>query len=219
MPGAVTALRSRPRICRPATYQYQVKIEIGGQQMSMKIATTIKDGGGAWTATDTMETPQGTATDTAIAREIEPDRAEAQRQTGAGHDRSGLQPATRQPARCTMNGQDKPIAVDLGGPLFADAAGGDQVIACLPLAEGYTTTFRNFDVQTQKVKLMPLNVAGVEKVTVPAGTFDAFRVELTSADGVRQEDAVDREGLAKSGEADGSAASMGGAVLTEELAE
>ena len=37
--------------------------------------------------------------------------------------------------------------------------------------------------QKQKVKLMQLRVAGSETVTVPAGTFDAFKVELSSADG------------------------------------
>ena len=83
----------------------------------------------------------------------------------------------------SMNGQDKPVAVDLGGPLFADAAGSDQVIACLPLAEGYTATFRNFDVQSQKVKLQQLSVGGKEEVKVPAGTFNALRVEISSADG------------------------------------
>ena len=59
----------------------------------------------------------------------------------------------------------------------------DQVIACLPLAEGYSTTFRNFDVQTQKVKLLQLSVTGKEEVKVPAGTFNALRVEISSADG------------------------------------
>ena len=50
------------------------------------------------------------------------------------------------------------------------------------VAEGYSATFRNFDIQKQKEKLMRLTVAGQESVTVPAGTFDAYRVELTSAD-------------------------------------
>jgi len=54
-----------------------------------------------------------------------------------------------------------------------------QALSCLPLAEGYSTTYRNFDVQQQKVKLMQLKVTGVEKVTVPAGTFDAYKVEIT----------------------------------------
>ena len=37
--------------------------------------------------------------------------------------------------------------------------------------------------QTQKVKLKQMKVAGTEKVTVPAGTFDSTRLEVTSAEG------------------------------------
>jgi hypothetical protein len=116
-----------------------------------------------------------------------------------------------------VQGKDKPIAVDLGGPLFADAAGSGHSIACLPLAEGYSTTFRNFDVQTQKVKLMQLKVAGLESVTVPAGTFDAFKVEITSEgnpDKVTFWIAKESRKVAK---LSAVMARMNGAVMTAEL--
>ena len=58
-----------------------------------------------------------------------------------------------------------------------------MAIGCLPLADGYTATIRNFDIQTQKVKFLKLTVAGVESVKVPAGTFDAYRVEVSAAEG------------------------------------
>ena len=87
-------------------------------------------------------------------------------------------------------------------------------------AEGFTTTFRNFDVQTQKVKLEQLSVAGVEKVTVPAGTFDAYRVEITSADGGSDKKTVwiakDSHKVMK---ATAVLASMGGALFTEEAVD
>jgi hypothetical protein len=117
-----------------------------------------------------------------------------------------------------MGGSDKPVAVDLGGPLFAEGPGSKQSISSLPLAEGYTTTYRNFDVQQQKVKLMQLKVTGVEKVTVPAGTFDAFKVEITSADG-----GADKETLwvardsRKPVKESAVVSSMGGATITQEL--
>ena len=82
-----------------------------------------------------------------------------------------------------MGGEPKPVSVDLGGELFADGAGSSDVLALLPLAEGYTATFRNFDVQKQKVSIKQLKVAGSEDVTVPAGTFKAWKVEVTSAEG------------------------------------
>ena len=82
----------------------------------------------------------------------------------------------------SMNGQDRPIAVDLGGALFADGAGAYDVVGALPLAEGYSVGFRNLDVQKQKLQLKQLKVIGIESVTVPAGTFDAYKVEISSAD-------------------------------------
>ncbi|MBV9768372.1 MAG: DUF3108 domain-containing protein, partial [Bryobacterales bacterium] len=88
----------------------------------------------------------------------------------------------------------------------------------LPLADGYSTTFRNFDLQRQTVKLMQLQVAGSENVTVPAGTFDAFKVELSSADGGPDRSTV---WIAKSARTPVKISAvmpeMGGAMLTAEL--
>ena len=44
--------------------------------------------------------------------------------------------------------------------LFADGAGTYDVIASLPLASGYSTSFRNFDVMKQKPQLKQLKVIG-----------------------------------------------------------
>ena len=106
----------------------------------------------------------------------------------------------------------------MGGPLFADGAAAKHSLSCLPLAEGYTTTYRNFDVQQQKVKLMQLKVMGVEKVTVPAGTFDAYKVEITSADGGNDKETlwVARD-THKPVKESSVLSAMGGAVLTQEL--
>src|ERR1041384_2157583 len=84
--------------------------------------------------------------------------------------------------KTTMNGQVTPLAVDPGGALFADGAGTFEVIASLPLAEGYSLSFRNFDIQKQKTQIKQLKVLGSESVTVPAGTFNAYKVEILAAD-------------------------------------
>jgi hypothetical protein len=120
--------------------------------------------------------------------------------------------------KMNMGGQDRPISVDLGGPLFADAAGAMQAIACLPIKEGYSTTFRNLDLQKQKPKLMQLQVAGSESVTVPAGTFNAYKIEVTSADGGPDKMTVwvateSRKAVKYSA----VLSQMGGATLTAEL--
>jgi len=43
-------------------------------------------------------------------------------------------------------------------------------------------TFRNFDVLKQKPQMKQLKVLGSESVTVPAGTFDAYKLEIVAAD-------------------------------------
>jgi hypothetical protein len=116
----------------------------------------------------------------------------------------------------SMSGKDTPISVDLGGPLFAQGAGAKQSLSCLPLAEGYSTTYRNFDVQKQKVQLMQLKVSGVEKVTVPAGTFDTYKLEITSDGGDKETLWVARDSH-KPVKESAVLGSMGGAVFTQEL--
>jgi hypothetical protein len=115
-----------------------------------------------------------------------------------------------------MNGQSRPIAIDLGGELFADGAGSYQAIATLPLAPGYTTTYRNLDVQTMQSKAMQLSVVGSEEVTVPAGTFDAFKVEIAGADGTKTTLWVAKSPR-QAVKAVATLPAMGGAVVTTEL--
>jgi dipeptidyl aminopeptidase/acylaminoacyl peptidase len=167
---------------KPGTYNYQVKLSMGPNQMSLKTSTTIKEENGAWTATEIVESPMGSSTDTAVLEKgtlILRSRIAKQGPNGVELQFVGSQ-AT---GKISMGGQEKAISADLGGPLFADSVGNLQSIACLPLADGYTTTFRNFDLQKQKTKLVQLTVSGTESVTVPAGKFEAYKVELTSADG------------------------------------
>ncbi|HMC30270.1 MAG TPA: S9 family peptidase, partial [Candidatus Angelobacter sp.] len=202
---------------QPGTYKYKAMIEAGGQQIPLTVSTTIAENGGAWIATDVLETPNGPVTSvstlekgTLISRKLSVKNAMGAIDLDFAGDKAA--------GNMNMGGQGKSISVDLGGPLFAESAGAKQSISCLPLAEGYSTTFRNFDVQQQKVKLMQLKVTGVEKVTVPAGTFDAYKVEITSADGGNDKETlwVARDSR-KPVKESAVLASMGGAVLTQEL--
>jgi hypothetical protein len=202
---------------KPGSYKYQAKITMGDQAVSANISTTIQEGDQVWTATDTAQSPMGEGTDTAVLAKgtLVEQRRDVKRDSVSIHLRF-----TGNKAVGTIggNGQDRVVSVDLGGPLFADAAGAPESIACLPLAAGYSTTFRNFDVQKQQVKLIQLKVAGLETVAVPAGTFDSFRVELASAD-----DGSVRETLwiAKDSRApvkiSAVLSDMNGATMTEEL--
>jgi hypothetical protein len=115
-------------------------------------------------------------------------------------------------------GKDLPVNVELGGPLFGEGAGGFQVLATLPLEQGYKTAFRNFDLQKSKEKPMQLEVTGSEKVTVPAGDFEAWKVLVTPSDGSAGKATL---WVAKANhqmvKVVGVMAEMGGAILTMEL--
>ena len=102
--------------------------------------------------------------------------------------------------------------------VFADGGGAFDVVARLPLAANYTTTFRNFDVEKQKTQIKQLKVTGIESVTVPAGTFDAYKVEVVSADDEADKQIVwiakDSHKVVK---ITATIPSLGGALLTSEL--
>ncbi len=204
---------------KPATYKYKAVIAAGTQQIPLTLLTTIKEDQGAWSAVDVMDTPNGQGVDTVT---LEKGTLLVRKRSVKQGPVSVILDFTDNKATgsMAMGTQEKPISVDLGGPVFADAAGGIQSIGCLPLAEGYSTLFRNFDMQKQKEKLVQLKVVGTENVTVPAGTFDSYKIEMTSADG-----GADKQTLwiakdtRKPVKVAATLASMGGATLTMELLE
>jgi dipeptidyl aminopeptidase/acylaminoacyl peptidase len=165
------------------TATYKAKIEVGGQTIPMDITRTTTDVNGAWVVTENSQMgAMGSMSDEAtIDKGTLLLRKRVIHQGPAVVDVSFAD--NKATGKLSMNGQDKPIAADLGGSLFADGPGGNDVVAALPLAEGYTTTFRNFDIMSQQVKPRQLKVTGSETVTVPAGTFNAWTVAITPADG------------------------------------
>jgi dipeptidyl aminopeptidase/acylaminoacyl peptidase len=201
----------------PGTYKYKATVATGGQEIPLTLSTTIKEENGAWNATEIVETPMGPMTDSAVLEKGTLVLRKRSVQQGPVTINIAVD-QNKVTGTMNMNGQDKPISVDLGGPLFADAAASGESIGCLPLAEGYTTTFRNLDLRTQKEKLLQLKVVGVESVTVPAGTFDAYKVEVSSADGGPDHEtlwiAKDSHRAVK---VSAVLTDMGGATLTAEL--
>ena len=164
---------------------------------------TIKDEGDVWTVTTAAEFPDGPVTDVSTLEKgtlslrnksfrhfLHPDqpwKPVAVSLDFTGNKATGTMKYVGRP--------DKPVAVDLSGPPFADANSSDVKIGCLPLAQGYSTSFMYFDIERfalnpqgpDKEKLLQLKVIGMERVTVPAGTFDSYKVELTSTDGSYKE--------------------------------
>ncbi len=160
---------------------YAVTMAAGGQNMQFSATRVVKEEGNAWVVTDTAKMPMGEVVDTTTVEKgtlVPLKRVIKQGPLTidlafAGGKATGTM---------SMGAEPKPVSVDLGGPLFADGNAAHVAIACLPLAEGFQTTFRNFDVQKQKPSLKQAKVTGAEDVTVAAGTFPAWKVELISAE-------------------------------------
>ena len=68
-------------------------------------------------------------------------------------------------------------------PLWPTGAGLPVAIAALPLAENYTTAFRVLEIGGLKPAATQATVTAIEEVTVPAGTFKAFKVEIRALEG------------------------------------
>jgi dipeptidyl aminopeptidase/acylaminoacyl peptidase len=204
---------------KPGTASYKASIDVGGQTIPMTVTREVKEEDGRWAVTETAKTGMGDIIDKTIlekgtliptGRSIHQGPVTVELQLKEGKATGTM----------NVNGQAKPIEADLGGPLFADGAGGNLALAALPLAEGYSATYRNFDVQTQKPKLVQVKVAGTEKVTVPAGTFDSLKLEVTSADGGSEKttiwvDPATRQVL----KTVSVVPQMNGAVITSELTQ
>ena len=74
-------------------------------------------------------------------------------------------------------GKETSRTLSVGGPVF-DNEQALQLIRRLPLAEGFATDFTIFAVTGGLTTPCSIKVVGREKVTVPAGTFDCFKVDL-----------------------------------------
>ena len=165
----------------PGTLNYKASVALGAQSIPLTMKTEIKEENGNWVVNQTAVTPQGDIVDVSTIEKgtlLLKRRSIKQGPVEIELDVKG----NKATGTMTMNGQATPIDVDLGGMLFADGAGAFEVIAALPLAEGYTVVFRNFDVQKRKPQIKQLKVVGAESVTVPAGTFDAYKIEIVDSE-------------------------------------
>jgi dipeptidyl aminopeptidase/acylaminoacyl peptidase len=167
---------------KPGTHKYDAKISLGPQTLALKTTTVIKEENGAWLVTESAETPMGAASDSSTLEKgslILRKRSVHQGPAAIDVEQTG----NKLTGKMNMSGKESAIAKDLGGPLFADGAAAFDSIGCLPLADGYTATYRNYDLQRGKEKLLQIKVAGAESITVPAGKFETYKIELSSADG------------------------------------
>jgi dipeptidyl aminopeptidase/acylaminoacyl peptidase len=80
--------------------------------------------------------------------------------------------------------QQLPIQIDLEAPVFGPDAALEAALSGMPIGEGFRWPIRFAEVgMEQRVRYFQLEVAELETVEVPAGTFEAWRVDMTPLDG------------------------------------
>jgi dipeptidyl aminopeptidase/acylaminoacyl peptidase len=202
---------------KTGTSKYKADVNAGGQTFSMAVTQTIVEQNGDIVATEVAATPMGDVSDTSTLQKGTLVLRKRSIKQGPMAIELSFDDA-KASGTMAMGGPAKPVSADLGGPLFGDGAGAFSVLATLPLADGYTATFRNFDVQKQKASLKQLKVVGAEDVKVPAGTFKTWKAEIASAEGDAGTTTIwvaqDTHQLVRM---TATLPQMGGATLTSEL--
>ena len=179
--AAVTAPKPSAPLT-PYTSSFKTTIALNGQTIPLDVTSSIEEGDGVWLATEAAKGPMGDMRDQTTIEKgtlVVKNRTVSQGPMNIALAFDG----GKVTGTVAMGGQSKTVDMPLDGPIFADGAGGHAVIGALPLAEGYTATYRNFNLQQQKIVLRQVTVLGVEEVTVPGGTFTAWKVEQKSAEG------------------------------------
>jgi dipeptidyl aminopeptidase/acylaminoacyl peptidase len=171
---------------KPAKMKYAAKAAVQGQEIDLDMAVACsgakRDGRDVWRIISDQSSPMGSAADTF---DVDPKTLipvyRGVKQGGVtvkmSYSETAITGAIHTP------GGDMPLDTKLEAPVYGSDAALDLVVASLPLAPGYKTTLRTFDILSQSTQIMTLEVAGIESVTVPAGTFEAFKVELKNMDG------------------------------------
>ena len=170
----------------PLTLQYSSELNMMGQQMTVastrELQTESLDDQPVWRVETRAETPMGAAKDVFYldAERLWPLRRAVTQgpvQVSLEYTEGTITGIMKLP------GQEMPIEVKLEAPVFGNEAALEAALAALPLAAGYKTTFRTFDLNSQKVRLWSFEVTGTESVEVPAGKFETFKVMMEAIDG------------------------------------
>ncbi len=160
------------------TYNYKAKLKNNSGDSDVRMTTSIQEAPDAWKIVDTVVTVAAKTTFTTILdRRTLTVRHNSMRRSGMAVEMEFKDGKVE--GQYASRAGDHPIHGETP-PLLAGSAGNGHIVACLPLAEGYRVSYASFDTINQRSMLMELQVQGSEQVTGPAGTFDAYKVEISS---------------------------------------
>ncbi len=166
----------------PMTLAYNGTLSMQGREIEMDLQRIIEAGDeGTWRILDLAEMPMGSTADTfVVAQETLKPIRRSMSAMGATMRFAYADSAVT--GQMGAAGQMTDVDVALDAPVLGDGASQELFIAGLPLEEGYSTTLRTFNAQTQKAQPVKLEVTSTATTEVPAGTYETYVVELTPLD-------------------------------------
>lgn len=190
MPVRAAAAAAAPAVfagslLKPGSTTYASTMSARGQSLKVTTTRTVQaaevNGARAWRIVEVSSSPMGEATDT-----LDVDAATMlplRRSMKQGPMTIGLTFGPDVIDGKIAGPMNMPINVKKSGPVLSDGTGVELPLSTAPLAPGYAAGLKVFDIMGGQVKEMTARVTGAEKVTTPAGTFDAHVVEVKPADG------------------------------------
>jgi hypothetical protein len=171
---------------KPGRFEYVTRLSIQGNDIEIpakrEIAHSELDGRAVIEVTSKSSSPMGEATDRQVVdagtlRPISRRAEQGPATISADFD------SRRVSGQIDAGAQQIPIDIELEAPIYGGEAALELVLTALPLAEGYRTPIRFAEIgMQQRVRHFNLAVTGQESVDVEAGTFEAWRVELSALD-------------------------------------
>lgn len=171
---------------RMGTLEYRSSLAIQGQTMEINTTRTFakddEDGEPVIRVSSSSEGPMGGSEDLFVleADSLRPIRREATQGQATVEVEYGSQ---RVSGAIKAGPQEIPIDISLDAPVFGGESALDAVLTALSLETGYGDTLRLAEVgMQQRVRIFRVEAAGKETIEVPAGEFEAWKVQLTAMD-------------------------------------
>jgi hypothetical protein len=168
-----------------ATYKTTLNLP-GGRSFDMEGTAVVRrdtvGGAPVFRISADAKTPMGDASDSFVvdASTLRPISRSAKQGPAVVEVKYGDREVT---GTIEAGGQKIPINIAVEAPVFGDQMALDIAVAALPLASGYRASIRTPETGMQnRIRYWALSVAGEEPVTVPAGTFDTWKVVLEPVD-------------------------------------
>lgn len=151
---------------------WDVTIEVQGQQLKMKLSREISRQNGLWTVTDQVSSPMGDSSDSVV---YDGKWMPQSRKLTQGPVELNAKYA---PNQIELNVMGNPIQLDFEGALLCDGPGRDLIVAALKLEENQSLVVAASDLMSQKISLCQLQQEGTEKL----GERECLKISLTEVE-------------------------------------